>query len=174
MNPQHTVPVLDDNGIVIVDSHVICGFLVDKYGKDDKLYPKDLVKRAHVNSRLFYNACNVFSRIRFLFEPVFFEKWSELDVRRMKYIEKTWEVVDRFVSESPYICGNDMTIADLALLSSISSVNEVVPIDPIKYPNLTKWFDRMRELPYYQQTNGIGAEGVQKLFRETLIKNASS
>lgn len=174
MNPQHTVPVLDDNGTIIVDSHVICGYLVDKYGKNDKLYPKDLLKRAHVNSRLFYNACNVFSRIRFLFEPVLFEKSSVRDEWKMKYIEKTWEVIDRFVSQSAYVCGDDLTIADLALLSSVSSINEIVAIDPVKYPNLTKWFENLRKLPYYQQANEVGAKGVQQLFRDCLVKNASA
>lgn len=157
---------MDDNGTVIVDSHVISGYLVDKFGKNDKLYPKDLVKRAHVNSRLFYNASNIFSRIRSLFDPIFFEKCSKLDGWKVKYIENSWEIVDRFVAESPFVCGNDLTIADLSLISSISSIDEIVKIDPLMYPNLTEWFERMCRLPYYHEANGIGA----KLFQKSLLK----
>lgn len=174
MNPQHTVPVLNDNGKIIIDSSVISGYLVDNFGKDDKLYPKDPMKRALVDSRLFYNASNVFSRIRFLFEPVFFEKWSKLDEWRVKYIEKTYEVIERFLSKTPYVCGNDLTIADFALVSSISSVNELIPIDSISYRNLLNWLERMQGLPYYQRANKFGAEKVQKMFRETLLQNANS
>lgn len=174
MNPQHTVPVLDDGGVIIVDSAVICGYLVDKYGKDDKLYPKDLVKRSHVNTRLFYNGCNVFSRLRFLIEPVFFDKWAKLDEWRLRYIEKLWKVVDRFVSETPYLCGNDITIADFCLVSTISSVDQIVRIDPVAYPNLIRWMDRLRQLPYYQEKNGVGAAQLQKFVVEAVEKNASA
>lgn len=157
-----------------MDSHVICGYLADKYGNDESLYPKDLVKRAHVDARLFYNGCNVFCRIRFLFEPIFFDKWQKLDEWRVKYIEKLWEVIDRFVAESPYVCGNELTIADLCLISSLSSVDQIVKIDLVAYPNLIDWMERMRQLPYYQEKNGSGAETLQKLIAETLFKNANA
>lgn len=56
INPQHTVPTLVDNGISIWDSNAIIMYLVDKYGKDDSLYPKDLAIRAKINQRLFFGA----------------------------------------------------------------------------------------------------------------------
>lgn len=174
LNPQHTVPVLDNSGTIVIDSSVISGYLVHNFGTDDKLYPKDPVKRALVDSRLFYNASNVFSRIRFLFEPVFFLKCSELDEWRVKYIESTWEVLDRFVNNTPYVCGYELTIADFAIVSSVSSVSELVLIDPVAYPNLTKWFERMQRLPYYHEANGFGADKVQKMFHDTLVKNANN
>nr|CAH7731540.1 unnamed protein product [Callosobruchus chinensis] len=58
MNPLHTVPTLKDGDFVVFDSHAINSYLVDKYGKDDSLYPKDLQKRATVNQRLFFD-CGV-------------------------------------------------------------------------------------------------------------------
>ncbi|KAF5279724.1 hypothetical protein FQA39_LY05414 [Lamprigera yunnana] len=54
MNPQHTVPVLDDGGKYLSDSHAIAAYLVGKYGKDDSLYPKDLHQRAVVDQRMYY------------------------------------------------------------------------------------------------------------------------
>ncbi|ENN73491.1 hypothetical protein YQE_09916, partial [Dendroctonus ponderosae] len=42
--------------------HVIMQYLVDKYAKDDSLYPKDLKKRAIVNLRLFFDACYLFPK----------------------------------------------------------------------------------------------------------------
>lgn len=166
--------MLDDNGAIIVDSHVICGYLVDKYAKEDSLYPKDVVRRAHVTARLFYNAGNVFSRSRFLFEPVVLGNSPDLDERKKQYIALTWEVIDRFVSESPYVCGNNLTIADLCLIATISSADEFVPIDPVAYPNLTKWIERMRQLPYYHEKNEIGAKEFQNFVRAKAQKNASA
>ncbi|KAF2889239.1 hypothetical protein ILUMI_16934, partial [Ignelater luminosus] len=64
INPQHTVPVLVDDGKVICDSHVISTYLIDKYGKDDSLYPKDLYKRALVNEKLYFNIGSLFANTK--------------------------------------------------------------------------------------------------------------
>lgn len=55
MNPQHTVPTLDDDGYILWDSHAINAYLVEKYGKDDSFYPKDLKKRGIVDQRLHFD-----------------------------------------------------------------------------------------------------------------------
>lgn len=61
INPQHTVPTLVDDGVTIWDSNAIIMYLVDKYAKDDSLYPKDLAIRAKIHQRLFFGA-GVFDR----------------------------------------------------------------------------------------------------------------
>jgi len=73
INPQHTIPTLvEDDGFILVDSHAIMGYLVDKYGKDDSLYPRDLRKRATVNHRLHFECGILLPRNRALFRPTIF------------------------------------------------------------------------------------------------------
>lgn len=55
MNPQHTVPTLDDNGFIIWDSHAILVYLVDKYAKGNILYSDDVEVRAKINQRLHFD-----------------------------------------------------------------------------------------------------------------------
>lgn len=64
MNPRHTVPVLDDNGTIVYESHAIMIYLVSKYGKDDSLYPKDPAKQSKVNAALFFESGVLFARMR--------------------------------------------------------------------------------------------------------------
>ena len=42
-------------GVIVTESRPIATYLCDKYGKDDKLYPKDLAIRAIVDARLYFD-----------------------------------------------------------------------------------------------------------------------
>lgn len=64
VNPQHTVPTLVDGDFVIWDSHVIGPYLVNTYGKDDSLYPKDPKQKAIVDQRLYFDVGTLYPRIR--------------------------------------------------------------------------------------------------------------
>lgn len=59
LNPLHTIPVLDDGGKIIRDSHAIIPYLADKYGKNDSLYPKDHYRRAIINQKLHFDSGSV-------------------------------------------------------------------------------------------------------------------
>lgn len=67
LNPQHTIPVIDDNGTIVWDSHAINVYLVSKYGKPegDSLYPSDVVQRSKVNAALHFDSGVLFARFRF-------------------------------------------------------------------------------------------------------------
>lgn len=76
MNPLHTVPLLVDGERYISDSHVICAYLVQKYGteKDQYLYPQDLYKRTLIDQRYFFDSGILFVR----FKAVMVRKFKKL------------------------------------------------------------------------------------------------
>lgn len=45
-------------------SRAIAIYLVETYGKDDSLYPKDLQQRAIVNQRLYFDHGVLYTRVR--------------------------------------------------------------------------------------------------------------
>lgn len=174
MNPQQTVPFLNDNGVMIADSHAICAYLSEKYGKTDRLYPKDLAKRALVDSRLHFDSGCLFARLRFLYEPIIYNGSSELPADRVQYIQTAWDILERFLKTSSFVCGDEMTIADLCLVATASSVTEIVPLDPKKHSNIIKWIERLSKLPYYDSLNGSRGKALQQIVRDFLKKNAES
>ena len=55
INPMHNIPTMVDGEFVMNESRAIAAYLVNKYGKDDKLYPKDADVRARVDQRLYFD-----------------------------------------------------------------------------------------------------------------------
>lgn len=170
LNPQHTIPLINDNGAIIYDSHAICAYLVDKYAQTDQLYPKDLVKRAEVDARLHFDTGFLFARLRFLYEPILYNGSSEIPTEKVQYIEKCWPLIEAFLERGPYLCGNELTIADFCCVATISSLGQYGG-SMNKYPKLMGWLNRMAELPYYKSLCGDGGELLIKTVGEMIAKN---
>nr|QII57454.1 glutathione-S transferase delta8 [Xenocatantops brachycerus] len=161
-NPQHTVPILEDNGIYISESRAIAMYLVSKYAKDDSLYPKDLNKRVLVDQRLFFDQ-DFFHRILNVFMPVF--QGKQADPSKIEKVNDSLETLNRMLDSKQWLAGDKITIADYAVAISISAL-EFIPdsgIDATKQPNVKQWLSRVESShPKY-------AEGLKE-YREALKK----
>lgn len=52
-----------------------------------------------------------------------------------------------------YVTGNNVTVADLNIITTVNACSVLVPIATNRFPNITKWITRMQSLPYYEQAN---------------------
>ncbi|KAE8572972.1 glutathione S-transferase 1 [Halyomorpha halys] len=168
LNPQHTVPTLNDNGFVLNESRAIMCYLAEQYGKDDSLYPKDPKKRAIVNQRLYFDIGTLYLRFGELYYPVIFGG-APYDEEKAKKLDEAFGFLDGFLSNSTYAAGDNLTLADLALVSTVSTV-EVVNYDFSKHKNVTKWLNKCKEtIPDYEKSNNEGAQAFKALF-ESMTK----
>ncbi|XP_017852836.1 glutathione S-transferase 1-like [Drosophila busckii] len=156
-NPQGTVPTIDDNGSIIWDSHAICSYLVDKYGKTDALYPKDLLKRAGVNQRMYFDASSIYMALWNCSRPFWVEGCTVVSKEKTGNILEALRLTDVFLGENLYITGDTLTIADFCCAATVSSLPAVLDIDPVKYSKVTAWLERLSKLPYYAEANAVGA-----------------
>ncbi|XP_050308796.1 glutathione S-transferase 1-like [Anthonomus grandis grandis] len=156
INPQHTIPTLIDNGFVTWDSHAIISFLVGKYGNDDELYSKDVMERALIDQRLHFDSSVVGNFIRTVLNPVLYEDKQIKIEDHKEEIHKIYALMEKFLRSFPWIAGKKITIADMSLIPSITSLNVIMPIKSDEYPNLTSWIHRSENLPCFMENqNGL-------------------
>uniref|UniRef100_A0A182IKS8 glutathione transferase n=1 Tax=Anopheles atroparvus TaxID=41427 RepID=A0A182IKS8_ANOAO len=172
LNPQHTIPVIDDGGVIIRDSHAIIIYLVQKYGKRQALYPDDPITRAKINAALHFDSGVLFSRLRFYFEPILYGGSSEVPQHKIEYMKKGYELLDGALTDD-YIVGNEMTLADISCIATVDTMDVFFPMDRSKYPKLVAWMERMSRMPDYDRLNREGSLEFAEICESLRLSNAA-
>lgn len=174
MNPQHTVPTLDDNGTVIWDSHAITTYLVGKYAKNDALYPKDLVQRARVDQRLHFDSGVLFANLRGVFFPIFRSGATEVDQERLDAWYAGLDLLESFLQTDKYLVGNAVTLADITSVTTVHTGKAVFGLDAQKYPKISAWVERLFQLPYINDVSGKISGTFLEFFNGKLAANKAA
>lgn len=151
MNPQHTVPTLNDNGNIVWESSVICTYLIDKFAKNDSLYPKDLYERSKCNQRLHFTDGILYQRVKNC-SMNYYMGGIEVPEKDIKSLYEAYELMEALLANNLYLVGDQLTVADLCAIGLIGSSHEIyAPITADKHPKLLNWFERMKSLPFYDE-----------------------
>ena len=149
INPTSTVPTLVDGDTKVFESNAIAIYMVEKYAKDDSLYPKDLKLRTKVNERLFYIASYIFPRGYQIFFPVFLGTETTISEQKLKEIHRGYETVETFLVGNEYLAGSTLTLCDIFGWNVMEAADRVIPLDATKFPNVIRWLTKMREHSEY-------------------------
>ncbi len=158
LNPNLTVPVLDDDGFVLTESSAILKYLADLAGSPT--YPTELRARARVNSAMDWfntnfskdlNGDYVYPRLLPEFMPPGLLA-PEVAQRALERAGHWLGVLDRHMLKDRYVCGPDVTIADYfgAVQTGLS---QAVDFDLSPWPNVKAWLDRMRARPAWGEVH---------------------
>ncbi|XP_044738177.1 glutathione S-transferase 1-like [Chrysoperla carnea] len=172
MNPQRTVPTMDDDGFYLWDSHAIVTYLVSKYGKDDSLYPKDLKKRATVDRLLHFDSGILLPRARNIFHPIMLENAKTIPEKNKERVYEAYDFLEVFFDESSsWIAGKDLTVADLCIIPVVTTLKAFLPIDESKYPKILAWIEKCKGLPYYVEINKRGNDAFVERINKMLLSS---
>ena len=161
INPNHLVPVLEDDGFRLTESSAILKYLADKI--ESPAYPKDLRQRARVNERMDWintQVCRDFA-YGYVYPQIFpmhKRPSAEVQAATLAWSRERavgWmKVLDEHLigPKNAYLCGNQMTIADYFGASFVTLV-EVVRSDYAAYPNVQRWLGNMKRLKHWNRVN---------------------
>lgn len=162
INPQHTIPTLVDNGFALWESRAILVYLVEKYGKDDSLYPKDPQKQALVNQRLYFDMGTLFAAFTAYYYPQF-RLGKPADPEAFKKVESAFGYLNTFLEGQEYVAGDHLTIADIAILASVSTF-VVAEFKLSDYPNVEKWYENAQKVTPGWEDNWAGLMEMKAWF----------
>lgn len=159
LNPQHTVPTINDNGFVLWESRAIALYLVEKYAPDSALYPKDVQKRATVNRLLFFEYGTLLAAQGAYFRPKR-TNGGEPSAELKEAYDKALTTAVTLLGDNKFLCGDHVTLADIGLACSLGVAIEGADYDGMdKFPQLKEYYKRFKAaLPQYEQ---VAAEPLQ-------------
>lgn len=164
MNPQHTVPTLNDNDHILWDSHAIGTYLIDKHAKSDKLYPKDLYVRGRIDQRLHFDSGVISVVHQNCLKPIVYGGASDITEENREAIWSVYDLLESFfrATNETYLVGNEMTIADVACGFSLGPLVIFDNVNATRWPMLRAWLNRMDGNDRFKRLNGVCLDELRK------------
>jgi glutathione S-transferase len=157
LNPNHKVPVLDDNGFVLWESYAIMQYLAEKT-PGQSIYPTDGEARADVNRWLFWCAQHFSPAIGILNWEHHIKPLAGLGkvdaqeaARGEQLVREFGAILDGHLADREWICGATITLADIAIAAPLADIESArLPVGDFR--NVQRWFAQIRALDVWRRT----------------------
>jgi glutathione S-transferase len=159
LNPNGAVPTLVDGDFVLTESRAIMQYLASKK-PESGLLPRDETARADVTRWQFWDAAHFSLHIG----SIAFERLikamiglGDPDTRKIEEalagFRRFGAVLDERLDGKSYVVGNQLTLADLTLASSLMYAKQAeIPVAEL--PHVQAWFSRISALDAWKKSGG--------------------
>ncbi|KPJ20604.1 Glutathione S-transferase 1-1 [Papilio xuthus] len=148
INPQHTAPVIVDDGFALSESRAIAKYLVAKYG-NNKYYPQAIKTRALVDQRLDFDIGTLYPKLI----DIYFSKIlkTPLTEAQLKKMDDALNILNVYLKENKFVVGAELTLADFSLGVCVALM-EAFEISIEKYTNIVRWLTHVKStLPEFEE-----------------------
>lgn len=159
INAFGQVPVIDDNGTILADSNGILVYLAQTYGSGS-WKAQDPLTEARIQRWLSVAAGQVaYGPAAARLITVFGASFNADEV--IGRAHALLKVMDNELADSPYLAGNEPTIADVANYSYIAHAPEG-NVSLVEYPHVQAWLQRIEALPGFvpMQRTAVGLQAA--------------
>ena len=154
INPQMRVPALmTPAGDILIQSLAIIEYL-DEIHPEPPLLPKDPIARAKVRALAELIACDIhplnnIGPLRYL-KNTLGQEQSAIDAWYHHWVLEGFEALERLIEPAPYLCGSEVTMADLCLVPQVFNARRLkVPLD--KFPKIVRADAACLKLPAFER-----------------------
>lgn len=162
INPYSRVPALKDGDFTLSESTAMMRYLARREGST--LYPTDLKAAATVDQWTDFVVHHIrtpVARVQFnrIVAPMIGQEVDEKSLAfGLHLLESNLPIIEQRLTENAYLCGDDMTLADVALVGALDPTT-LCKIDLSPYKKLTEWLAARRgEIFYTNVHTHFGAE----------------
>ncbi|MFM1880223.1 MAG: hypothetical protein RLZZ344_457 [Pseudomonadota bacterium] len=160
-NPNGRVPLLEDAGYQIWESHSICRYLCNTQPSSEasrqvaeRLYPVDAQKRGQVDQWLDWTLWGISAPMVVVFRQRVRLKPEQQEPLRIAEAEEESRshlvVADQRLRESDFLAGNQITLADIGLAPTAYRA-ESLGLFADDQVGLKSWMERLRQDPGFRK-----------------------
>lgn len=154
MNPHGRVPVIDDDGVVVWESHAILRYLAARYG-GLAWWPQAPEDRAQADGWMDWAQTSL---QRDFLTGLFWGWYRTPKAQRdMPAVEaaltacaRHFQLLDEVLADRPFLAGNALGLADIPAATHLYRWFEL-EIDRPKTPNVEAWYARLRKRTAYRE-----------------------
>jgi len=149
LNPNHKIPVIDDDGQVIWESGAILLHLGEKHDKKGVILPKDARKRMEAIQYAFFQAGGVGPNLGRLGAALRKEgeKNQEMITIFSNEMARLYGVIDRILADGRQYLAGEYSIGDIMHYPWLRFVLNLKAPDLMKLPRVVSWLERIGERP---------------------------
>jgi glutathione S-transferase len=158
LNPNGKVPLLDDDGFTLWESHAIMQYLADR-SPAQTIYPQDARRRADVNRWLFWSAYHFTPAVGMISRERVSKRMvggsgapDPIEIERGEALLTTAAaLLDAHLAGKAWIAQDTLTLADLAIAAPLMHT-AAARLPVAEFANLQAWFARVQALDTWKRS----------------------
>jgi glutathione S-transferase len=154
MNPHGKVPVIDDGGTVVWESHAILRYLAARYG-GTPFWSDDPAARSLSDRWMDWSQSTLQPDfLTGIFWGFYRTPEAQRDMpavsRRIEACARHFKLLDRHLENRAYMLGDALTLADIPIATNLYRYFNLA-IERPSVPNVEAWYARLQQRPAYRQ-----------------------
>ena len=162
INPYGKVPAMQDGDFKMAESAAMMRYMARQTGSE--FYPDDIQAQGEIDQWIDYinhHVRSAVARVQFnrFVAPMLGADIDEGSIQTgLGFLENNLPVIENQLTDNAFLCGEKMTLADIALVAALEPEN-TAKLDLSSYTHLTAWLKARRSEAFYTNVHShFGAE----------------
>ncbi|WP_045836657.1 glutathione S-transferase family protein [Hyphomicrobium sp. 99] len=154
VNPHGRIPLIEDEGHGVWESHAILRYLAARYGKD-RFWSDDAFERSNYERWMDWSETTLQPAFlndvfwAFYRTPEAERDWSIIN-RGIEQSAKHLQLLDRWLDGKEYMLGESLSLADITTGAILFRYYNI-EIERPSLPNVEAWYERLKGRPAYRE-----------------------